>query len=100
MNNLIRYAPIALALLRIVTALLFIEHGTQKLFGFPEMQSMGPPPDGGDSGGGGGPPGGMMTMMAVAGWLEFVGGILILLGLFTRPVPSSSPARWRSPTGW
>jgi putative oxidoreductase len=88
-NTLTRYAPVALALLRIVTALLFMEHGTQKLFGFPAMQSFGPPPDAGADGGGegaGGPPGGMMAMMMVAGWLELVGGLAILLGLFTRPV--------------
>ena len=50
MNTLTRYAPVALAVLRIVAALLFIEHGTQKLFGFPAMQSFGPPPDAGDGG--------------------------------------------------
>ena len=35
MQSLGKYAPQALAILRIVTALLFIEHGTAKLFGFP-----------------------------------------------------------------
>ena len=85
-NTLTRYAPVALAVLRIVTALLFIEHGTQKLFGFPAMQSFGPPADAGADAGAGGPPGGMMAMMAVAGWLELVGGAAILLGLFTRPI--------------
>lgn len=48
MQNLSRYAPYALALLRIVTALLFIEHGTQKLFGFPAAGAdHGPAGDGG-----------------------------------------------------
>ena len=37
MQSLSKYAPYALAVLRIVTALLFIEHGTSKLFGFPAM---------------------------------------------------------------
>lgn len=64
------YAPQALAVLRIVTALLFIEHGTQKLFGFPPSDM---------AGGGGG-------LMLVAGILETFGGLLILIGLFTRPV--------------
>jgi putative oxidoreductase len=61
-----------LAVLRIMVALLFIEHGTQKLFGFP------PPP------GGEGPP--LISLLGLAGVLELVGGLLMLVGLFTRPV--------------
>ena len=68
-NRLSAYAPQALAVLRIVTALLFIEHGTQKLFGFPV------PADGATEG-----------LMLVAGILEVVGGLLVLVGFFTRPV--------------
>lgn len=64
------YAPQALAVLRIMTALLFIAHGTQKLFGFPPS----------DMGGGAG------GLMLVAGILEVFGGLLVLIGLFTRPV--------------
>ena len=72
-DTLSRYAPQALAVLRIVTALLFIEHGTQKLFGFPAGQmavgiSNLPP------------------LLLVAAILEFVGGLALLVGLFTRPV--------------
>ncbi|MFS8048677.1 DoxX family protein [Rhizobium sp. BR 314] len=62
------YQPAALAILRIVTAVLFIEHGTQKLFGFPPA------------------PFEITTLFFVAGIIELIGGILILLGLFTRPV--------------
>ncbi len=69
-NSLSRYQPYALAALRIVAALLFIEHGTQKLFGFPASQMQGSLP----------------TLMLVAALLEVVGGILVLIGLFTRPV--------------
>jgi putative oxidoreductase len=76
MNNLSRYAPIALAVLRIVVALLFIEHGTQKLLGFPAMA--------GPGGGGGG--GGLPSFLLVAGVIELVGGLAILFGFFTRPV--------------
>jgi putative oxidoreductase len=76
MTNLTKYSPIALGVLRIVVALLFIEHGTQKLFGFPEMQMPG--------GGGGG--GGLPPLILVAGILEVFGGLLVLIGLFTRPV--------------
>ncbi len=86
MTNLTRYAPVALAVLRIVVALLFIEHGTQKLFGFPAMQSFGPPPDAAGDGAAAGAGGMMMTMMLVAGWLELVGGLAILVGFFTRPI--------------
>ncbi|MBO1073905.1 DoxX family protein [Roseomonas marmotae] len=65
-------APHALALLRIVAALLFIEHGTQKLFGFPAPPGSGLPA--------------MFTLYWVAGVLEAVGGVMVLLGLYTRPV--------------
>lgn len=84
MNNLSKYQPQMLGLLRIVTALLFIEHGTQKLFHFPAM-------GGGAGGGGGGSAGGGMppfmgTLFLVAGILETFGGLGILLGLLTRPI--------------
>jgi putative oxidoreductase len=65
-----RWAPALLSVLRIVTGLLFLEHGTQKLLGFP------PPPPGMQIEG----------MILAAGVLELVGGFLILIGLFTRPV--------------
>jgi putative oxidoreductase len=61
----------ALALLRIVTALLFIEHGTAKLIGWPESEMPQPP---------------IGSFMWIGGVLEAVGGLLVLLGLFTRPV--------------
>ena len=72
--SLSRFQPHALAVLRIVTALLFIAHGTQKLFGFPAAE--------------GAPPGTMslLSLFGAAGILEVVGGLAILLGLFTRPV--------------
>ena len=72
-TGLSQYSPQALAVLRIVTALLFIEHGTQKLFDFPPSAM--PAPEGG-----------MATLMLVAGILETFGGLLILIGLLTRPV--------------
>ncbi len=64
------YRPQALAVLRIMAALLFIEHGTMKLFGFPA-------PMGGDS---------LPPMLLIAALLEVVGGALLVIGLFTRPV--------------
>lgn len=67
-----RWSPHALAVLRIVAALLFMEHGTQKLFGFPA------PPEGGM------PP--FFSLFGIGAVLELVGGFLILVGFLTRPV--------------
>ncbi len=64
--------PQALALLRIVSAFLFIQHGTAKFFGVPHVAMF----DGFQA----------MSLMGVAGALELVGGALLLIGLFTRPV--------------
>ena len=66
-----RFTGLFHALLRIVTALLFIEHGSMKLLGFPASPMPRPP---------------LASLMGVAGCLELVGGLLVLLGLFTRPV--------------
>ncbi|GAB2782801.1 putative oxidoreductase [Hymenobacter luteus] len=60
-----------LSVLRIVSGLLMLFHGSQKLFGWPPS----------DHGGGG-----ATGLMLVAGILEFGGGLLLLIGLFTRPV--------------
>ncbi len=67
------WAPRLLSLLRIVAGLIFLEHGTQKLFGFPI------PPTGGASPA-------MFSLLWFAAVLEVVGGVLLVLGLFTRPV--------------
>jgi putative oxidoreductase len=66
------WRPRALALLRIVTAYLFITHGTAKLFGVPHQEMF----DGLK----------LLSMVGAAGILEFAGGVLLLIGLFTRPV--------------
>jgi putative oxidoreductase len=72
-GTLERYTPYALSVLRIVTALILMEHGTQKLFGFPPMpQGMELPP--------------AFSLFWIGGVLELVGGFLFLIGLFTRPV--------------
>lgn len=68
-DRLSAYAPQALAVLRIVAALLFLAHGTQKLFGFPATEFL--PPVG--------------SIFWIAGVIEIVTGILILIGFFTRP---------------
>lgn len=69
-EGLAQYRPQALGVLRIMTALQFIEHGTQKLFNFPVGTHAGT----------------LSGLPLAAGILEFVGGILLALGLFTRPV--------------
>jgi putative oxidoreductase len=71
-QNLERYTPYALAALRIAAALIFIEHGTQKLLGFPA------PPEGGL------PPAG--SLFWIGAWIELIGGVALAVGLFTRPV--------------
>ncbi|KAA0697715.1 DoxX family protein [Neorhizobium sp. P12A] len=68
-DGLNKYQPYALTVLRIMTGLQYIEHGTQKLFGFP-------------SGG----PATLSGLYLTQGILEAFGGLLIALGLFTRPV--------------
>ena len=67
------YADIALSVLRIVAAFLFIAHGTQKLFGNPPAPYQMPPLK-------------LMSQFGLAGILETFGGLAMLLGLFTRPV--------------
>ncbi|CDP51905.1 DoxX family protein [Paradevosia shaoguanensis] len=67
-DRLNAYAPQALAVLRIMTALLFIAHGTQKLFGFPETQ-MSPP---------------LFSLFGIAGLIEVITGVLIVVGFQTR----------------
>ena len=79
MNNLSKYQPQFLGLLRIVAALTYMEHGTQKLFQFPPRAA-----EAAAQGGGGG--GGMPPLFLTGGIIELVGGILLALGLFTRPV--------------
>jgi putative oxidoreductase len=67
-------APNGLGALRIVAALMFLMAGTMKLFAWP----MGMPPDGGTAV--------FMSQIWVGGFLEVLGGALMLVGLFTRPV--------------
>lgn len=71
MNNLEKYRPYFLAFLRIVVAYMFILHGTAKYLEFPISMT-------GGNGAVGDP------MLLVAGVIEIVGSILLILGLFTR----------------
>ena len=59
-QSLNRWMPQALSLLRIIVGLLFLEHGTQKLLGFPPPLNPAP----------------LSMLLVVQGWIELVGGIL------------------------
>jgi putative oxidoreductase len=66
--NLEKARPYILSIVRIMVALLFLEHGLQKFLGFP---TAGPP---------------MSPLLYVQGVIEIVGGLLLLVGVFTRVV--------------
>lgn len=72
MGKLKQYAPFVLSIVRIVAALLFMEHGLMKVFHFPGPQPGVPDP--------------LPLMLVAAAWLEILGGGLLALGLFSRPV--------------
>lgn len=70
-STLTAWSPRILSVLRIMTGLLLLQHGCQKILGFPP---------GGQGGG--------IDLSSIGGWsgpIELVGGALFLLGLFTRP---------------
>ena len=70
MPNLTAWSPRVLSLLRIIAALLFMEHGLMKLAHFPIAQPGAPDP--------------LPPVLLAAAWIEVVGGGLVALGLFTR----------------
>lgn len=67
-----RFAPQVLSLVRVVAAYLFMLHGSAKHLGLPYIEGMASMPS--------------TSLPGIAGWMELVGGALLLLGLFTRPV--------------
>jgi putative oxidoreductase len=69
-QSVVEYSPYILSILRIVAGLLFFEHGTSRLFGFPSPLATPA----------------LFSMYWFAGALELIGGALLALGLFTRPV--------------
>lgn len=69
--TLTRLAPHILSLLRIAAALLLLQHGTTKVLGFPVTQMSGIS---------------LTALPGIAGIIELVGGALLLIGLFSRPV--------------
>lgn len=59
-----------LSILRIMSGLLVLQHGTTKFLSFPVTQHTGTP---------------LMSMSGAAGVIELVCGVLVVIGLFTRP---------------
>lgn len=72
MHVLSRFQPVLLSILRISAAYMFILHGTAKLFALPHIPMF----DGLQ----------IVSIYGLAGLLETCGGLLLLLGLWTRPV--------------
>lgn len=66
------WSPVLLSLVRIVAAFGFMTHGTQKLFGLPTVDPRATVE--------------LMSRAGAAGLIETIGGALLILGLFTRPV--------------
>jgi putative oxidoreductase len=71
-DALTRYAPQMLSILRIITALVVLQFGMAKVIGFPAV-----PMFQGVK---------LFSLIGLAGTLELIGGVLLLIGLFTRPV--------------
>jgi putative oxidoreductase len=70
-STLSAWAPRLRSVLRIVAGFMFMLHGTQKLFNFPASDHGSAP---------------LLSQIGLAGVLEFGGGLLLIFGLFTRPV--------------
>ena len=66
------YTPRALSILRIITGLLIIQHGMGKLLGFPVLPAYANVQP--------------LSLIGAAGFIELIGGALLILGLWTRPV--------------
>ena len=66
------WSPRLLSVLRIMTALLLLQHGTSKFFGFPHVTDFDNLQ--------------FVSLLGASGAIELVGGMLMLIGLFTRPV--------------
>ena len=71
-ENLFRWSPQVLSILRIMSALLLLQFGCAKILGFPYVEMFKGVT--------------LMSLYGVAGLLELVGGFLLLIGLWTRPV--------------
>jgi len=70
-ETLAAWAPRALSVLRIIAGLMIIEHGMGKLLGFPALPAYANIQP--------------LSLLGAAGFIELIGGALLILGLFTRP---------------
>ena len=70
-ETLAAWAPRALSVLRIITGLMIVQHGMAKLIGFPAVPSFANLQP--------------FSMIGAAGFIELIGGALLILGLFTQP---------------
>lgn len=70
-EKLAPWAPRALSVLRIITGLMIIEHGMGKIFHFPALPAYANIQP--------------LSLLGVAGFIELIGGALLILGLWTRP---------------
>ena len=64
------YIPVTLSLLRFIATLIMLEHGMQKMLGYPPIVNVVP----------------YSMLSEIAGWIEVVGGVLLIFGLFSRPI--------------
>jgi putative oxidoreductase len=71
-ETLAAYTPRALSVLRIVTGLLIIQHGMAKIIGFPAVAMFAKLEP--------------LSLVGAAGFIELIGGALLILGLWTQPV--------------
>jgi putative oxidoreductase len=71
-ETLAAWTPRALSILRIITGLLIIQHGLGKLIGFPKLAAYANVQP--------------FSLVGAAGFIELIGGALLILGLFTQPV--------------
>lgn len=69
-NRFAPWSPQLLSVLRIIAGALFLEHGTAKVLGFPAVEGV-PPPG--------------LSLAGLSGPFELVLGLLLVVGLFTRP---------------
>ena len=67
-----RWSPQLLSVLRIITALLFFSHGSAKIFGYPFIEGLSGVPIG--------------SLYGIAGIIEIIAGVLLVIGLFSRLV--------------
>jgi putative oxidoreductase len=80
------WTPRVLSILRIITGLMILELGMGKIIGvpvFPAYATVQP-----------------LSLIGAAGFIELIGGALLILGLLTRPAAFILAVKWRLPISW